>query len=154
MIRLNLEFIHSGARAPSRAHASDAGWDLYAPADHLIPSTTDYDPSGYEVEIHSNRYRIPLGLKLAIPAGYYGMIAGRSGLAAKGISTHYGIIDPGYRGEVCVLLTNNRTTPYPVKQGDRVAQLLILPLPQTEIAIVDSLDATARGAGGFGSSGR
>lgn len=132
-----------GARVPSRAHADDAGLDLCAVEDAVIP------PLG--------RALIGTGVAIAIPAGTAGMVCPRSGLAVRhGITVLNGpgIVDAGYRGEIKVPLHN--TDPeqsFPVRAGDRIAQLVIVPVLAPDLEIVESLDETERATGGFGSSG-
>jgi dUTP pyrophosphatase len=100
---------------------------------------------------------IPTGLAMAIPRGYEGQVRPRSGLAAKHAVTVVnapGTIDADYRGEVKVLLINHGREPFAIAHGDRVAQLIIAPVVQAELAVVEELSETDRGAGGFGSTGR
>jgi dUTP pyrophosphatase len=97
-------------------------------------------------------------LAVAIPEGHAGFVQPRSGLAARhGISVvnSPGLIDSGYRGEIKVVLLNtDLAEPFQVETGDRIAQLVIVPVPAVEVVVVDELDDTVRGVGGFGSSGR
>ena len=136
--------LSDAARVPSRAHDGDAGLDLYAAEDVRL------DPG--------ERASVGTGLAVAIPDGHAGLVLPRSGLAAKhGISVVNapGLIDSGYRGEVRVLLLNtDRAEAFAVEVGDRIAQLLITPFAAPDPVEAEDLDATARGAGGFGSSGR
>jgi dUTP pyrophosphatase len=132
------------AAAPARAHEGDAGYDLRAiEAVRLAPG---------------ERASIGTGLAVAIPDGCAGLVLPRSGLAARhGISVVNapGLIDAGYRGELRVLLLNtDRQATFEVAPGDRIAQLVIVRHEAPEPVEVDSLDATVRGAGGFGSTGR
>ena len=91
---------------------------------------------------------------MAIPEGYYGRIAGRSGLAVKkSIDVGGGVVDCDYRGEVCVVLVNHSDTPFEVNVSDRVAHMIITPCEKIEIA-VGNLDETSRGESGFGSTGK
>jgi dUTP pyrophosphatase len=102
------------------------------------------------------RRGIPTGLALAIPAGYEGQVRPRSGLARRcglTVANAPGTIDADYRGEVIVLLINLGTEPVRIAPGDRIAQLVIAPVAHAEIAEVDELPASARGEGGFGSTG-
>ena len=100
-------------------------------------------------------HMIETGIALAIPHGYYGKIEARSGLALKyGVMIQAGIVDSDYRGTVRVLAFVAGTDIWAIKAGDKIAQLLILPVPEFEPVKVESLDETARGAGGFGSTGR
>ena len=129
---------------PGQGHDDDAGYDLCANADAVI------EPGG-------GRALVPTGLAVAIPAGCGGFVLPRSGLALKhGVTVLNapGLIDPQYRGEVQVLLVN--TDPkdqYMVRQGDRIAQLVIERVETIEWVEVAGLDATARSASGFGSTG-
>ncbi len=102
------------------------------------------------------RYAIPTGLRVAIPDGWEGQIRPRSGLALRqglGMPNAPGTIDADYRGELKVLLINLGPEPIEIERGMRVAQMLITPAPQTDIVVVDDLDATERGDSGFGSTG-
>lgn len=104
-----------------------------------------------------DRDRVPTGLCLAIPHGYEAQVRPRSGLAAKAGVTCLntpGTIDSDYRGEVQVILINLGAEDFVVRRGDRIAQMVIAPVIQAGWAEVESLDETARGAGGFGSTGR
>jgi dUTP pyrophosphatase len=103
------------------------------------------------------RRAIPTGLALQIPPGYEGQVRPRSGLALKhGITclNSPGTIDADYRGEVQVILANVSNTPFTLKRGDRIAQLVIAPVTQAQLVEVETLENTARGSGGFGSTGR
>ncbi|HMC05943.1 MAG TPA: dUTP diphosphatase [Solirubrobacterales bacterium] len=132
------------ARLPSRAHPGDAGLDLHAVSSVTIP------PGG--------RASVGTGVALEIPAGHAGLVLPRSGLAARhGIAlvNSPGLIDSGYRGEVKVLLLNtDRERSFQVEPGDRIAQLVVAPLAAVEPVEVAELATSARGGGGFGSSGR
>ncbi len=99
---------------------------------------------------------VPTGLKMAIPAGFEGCVRPRSGLAMKQgltLTNAPGTIDSDYRGEVKVLVINLGQEPIVLKRGDRIAQLLISPVAQAQVVKVESVDDTARGAGGFGHTG-
>ncbi|MFA6209984.1 MAG: dUTP diphosphatase [Candidatus Obscuribacterales bacterium] len=104
------------------------------------------------------RCRIPIGIIVEIPPGYEGQVRPRSGLADKaGISLTncVGTIDSDYRGEVQVLVVNHGQKPYTFEPGERIAQLLVTPVPEVEVVEVEELsDSAERGAGGFGSTGR
>lgn len=136
--------LSEAARAPTRAHPGDAGCDLYAAeAARLAPG---------------ERVSVTTGIAVEIPAGSAGLVLPRSGLAVKhGISVVNapGLIDAGYRGEVRVLLLNtDRNETFDVEPGDRIAQLVIVEVGDAEPVEADSLSESARGEGGFGSSGR
>ena len=132
------------ARAPTQAHEGDAGYDLYASEAALLGP--------------GERASVGTGIAVAIPDGCAGLVLPRSGLAARqGITLPNapGLIDSGYRGEVRVLLLNtDPDVPFDVAAGDRIAQLLIVRFESPPLEEADSLDETARGAGGFGSTGR
>lgn len=105
-----------------------------------------------------SRARIPTGIVLEIPPGYEGQVRPRSGLAAKAgitLTNCVGTIDSDYRGEVQILVINLGSEPYSIQPGERIAQLVIMPVPRVEVVEVDELDSGAdRGEGGFGSTGR
>ena len=135
--------LSDAARAPSRATEGDAGLDLYAAeAAELAPG---------------QRASVGTGIAVEIPEGCAGLVLPRSGLAARhGISVVNapGLIDSGYRGEVRVLLLNtDRDEPFTVAPGDRIAQLVIVGFHAVEPVEADELSESARGSGGFGSSG-
>ncbi len=99
---------------------------------------------------------IPTGLKIAVPNGYEAQVRPRSGLALKkniGVLNSPGTIDSDYRGEVGIILSNFGKEPFAVNRGDRIAQMVIAPVVQVKIVEVNELSETARGAGGFGSTG-
>jgi dUTP pyrophosphatase len=135
--------LSENATLPTRAHEHDAGLDLYAAEEARIP------PGG--------RASVGTGLAVAIPEGLAGLVLPRSGLALKrGVTlvNSPGLIDPGYRGEVRVLLLNtDQAAEYDCAPGDRIAQLLLVPFATASPAQADELDSSIRGAGGFGSSG-
>jgi dUTP pyrophosphatase len=143
-LSLRVKRLDPRAVLPSRAHEGDAGLDLHALDDfELAPG---------------ERAQVRTGIAIALPAGTAGLVLPRSGLAARhGISlvNAPGLIDEGYRGEVRVLLLNtDRAEAVTLAAGDRIAQLVITPVPAVEVVETDDLEATARGAGGFGSTGR
>lgn len=108
------------------------------------------------IQIHpGGRALIPTGLKMAIPSSYEGMVRPRSGLALKNgvtVLNTPGCVDADYRGDIGVILINHGCDPFDVHQGDRIAQLIINKIEQVEFEVVNELDDTARGAGGFGST--
>ncbi|KZV94014.1 dUTP diphosphatase [Exidia glandulosa HHB12029] len=128
------------ARAPTRGSALAAGYDLYSAEDKVVPA--------------HGKALIDTQLQIAVPADTYGRVAPRSGLASKHmIDTGAGVIDADYRGTVFVLLFNHSDNDFPVKEGDRVAQLVLEKIATPEVVEVEDLDATLRGSGGFGSTG-
>ncbi len=133
------------ARLPSRAHEDDAAFDLHADEELVLA------PGG--------RATVGTGVALALPEGSCGLVLPRSGLAARhGVTVLNapGLIDPGYRGEVKVVLLNtDPAEPFTVSAGDRIAQLLVLEPGAVALALAErELDGTGRGTGGFGSTGR
>jgi dUTP pyrophosphatase len=141
---LAVKRLHPDAVLPTRAYAGDAGLDL-----HAVEAIT-LQPGA--------RASVGTGIAVAIPAGQGGLVLPRSGLAARsGIAlvNAPGLIDAGYRGEICVLLLNtDRETPCEIALGDRIAQLVLVRLELPATLEVDVLPASERGEGGFGSSGR
>ncbi|HEX4819779.1 MAG TPA: dUTP diphosphatase [Acidimicrobiales bacterium] len=129
---------------PAYAHPGDAGADLVARDDVTIA------PRG-------GRVAIATGIAIAIPEGYAGFVLPRSGLALRhGITclNTPGLVDAGYRDELRVILVNtDPDAPYTVHRGDRIAQLVIQPVERTSFTVVDDLPESARGLGGFGSTG-
>lgn len=140
---LRVQRLHELARLPSRAHDDDAGYDLCAvQAATLGPG---------------ERATIRTGIAIELPAGHAGLVLPRSGLASRhgiAIVNAPGLIDPGYRGELKVLLLNtDREAAFEVTAGDRIAQLVIVAVAAPQIVEAAALAATLRGDGGFGSSG-
>ncbi len=137
--------LRDDAVVPRRANDGDAGFDLVAVEGHRIA------PRG-------GRALIGTGIALAIPDGFAGFVLPRSGLAVKhGVTCANapGLIDSGYRGELRVALVNHDAhDEYEVRAGDRIAQLVILPIPVVSLLSVDQLPDSGRGDGGFGSTGR
>lgn len=129
---------------PSYATAQSAGLDLMAAVE------------GEVILAPGSRQLIPTGLSIALPAGYEAQVRPRSGLALKhGITVlnSPGTIDADYRGEVKVLLVNHGAEPFVLKRGDRIAQMVVAPVTRIAWVVVERLDETERGAGGYGSTG-
>lgn len=143
MIELPVQRVRPDARLPSRAYPGDAGLDL------TTCERVELGPG--------ERAVVSTGIAVAIPAGHAGFVQPRSGLAARhGIAlvNGPGLIDAGYRGELRVVLLNtDREATFVAEPGDRIAQLVVLRLPEVELVEVDELPGSERGAGGFGSSG-
>lgn len=145
---------------PTKAHDTDAGFDLYA----YCPDATFYSwESGCQsnvkgVKVRPNEtYKFHIGIKLAIPDGYWGGIYARSGLATKcGLrpANCVGVIDSSYRGEIIVAIHNDSNETQLVHNGDRIAQLVIQKVEPTVFEEVSELDETSRGESGFGGSGK
>lgn len=132
--------LDNGAYMPTRAHKEDAGLDLYAREDKTVPL------KGSAV--------FDTGVHIELPMNTAGFLKSKSGLNVKHGITSEGVIDEGYTGSICVKLYNNTTEPYHVKKGDKISQLVILPILKPKLELVDSLEVTDRGGNGFGSSGR
>lgn len=144
MSELRFRKTRPGATLPARANPGDAGLDLYAAESaHIGPG---------------ERWKVSCGVAVEIPVGNAGLVVPRSGIADRhGISlvNGPGLIDSGYRGELAVLLLNNDPAEiFRVEVGDRIAQLVIVPIELPEPVEVEELTETTRGSGGFGSSGR
>ena len=142
-MHLNVLKIDSELPLPARAHPTDAGLDLHA---------------RFPVRLAPGEYAtVDTGVAVAIPGGHAGLVLPRSGLARRygvGLVNAPGLIDAGYRGEIRVILINHGRERCDIARGDRVAQLVIVPVALPAPRPVDRLDETERGAQGFGSSGR
>ena len=142
-IDLKIKMLDPGLDVPKYAKPGDAGLDLRSTVDvEILPG---------------QRQIIGTGVAVAIPEGFAGFVQPRSGLAAKQgmtIVNTPGLIDSGYRGEICVIAYNTDCDQtIQIKRGDRIAQLVILAVPTVRLVEVDELDVTTRGESGFGSSG-
>ena len=135
--------LHPDAKEPTKAHdddtGEDAGFDLYCLED---------------VVINSKITRIPTGIAMAIPKGWFGMVVDKSGIASKDIETHGGVIDNVFRGDIQVMLKIGTDAEYKFDKGQKVAQIVILPVPKVKLRLADKLSDTSRGATGFGASGK
>ena len=143
-MKIRIKKLNENAVIPSYGSEFAAGADLYAcmGQDNVIPA-------GKTLMIHT-------GIAMEIPAGYAGLVYARSGLASKrGLApaNKVGVIDADYRGEIMVALHNHSDDDQTIADGERVAQLVIAPVPSVEFEAVDELDETVRGSGGFGSTG-
>ena len=137
--------LDKGAKMPTRAHAYDAGLDLYAPEGEGIWTVP---PCGGSVVIDT-------GVHMEIPEGYCGLLVSKSGLNVKHDLTSTGLIDAHYTGSITVKLYNHHPClRYDVKPGDKISQIVILPCLRPEMEIADTLEETDRGDKGFGSTGR
>ncbi len=143
---LKVKLLRPGAQLPKRETPGSAGHDLRACIDEAVTL-----PAGGSI-------RLPTGLAIEMEsADYVAIIAARSSMAAKyGVTmgNGIGVIDSDYRGEISILLRNTSTEDFVINPGDRVAQLLLMPVALPEIIEVDELSETLRGTGGFGSTGR
>ena len=139
--------LYEDSVVPTFGSTDAAGADLYAYIDTV----------GEALTIHPhNTVMIGTGIAIALPVGYWGGVYARSGLASKrGLApaNKVGVVDPDYRGEIIVALHNHSDECQTIFHGDRIAQLLVAPIPSVEYIEVDNLDSTERGSGGFGHTG-
>lgn len=132
--------LDKGAIAPTRAHSIDAGLDIYTPIRVKI--------------FPGERAAIDTGVHIDIPAGYVGFLKSKSGLNVKhGIRTEGGVIDAGYTGSIVASICNGGDEPHTFEAGDKITQLVILPIETPEVEIIDCMPNTERGDDGFGSTG-
>jgi dUTP pyrophosphatase len=124
---------------PTRAHETDAGLDLYSMVDYVIPA---HGIGLFDTGVH-----------VEIPRGYVGLITAKSGLMLKGITSR-GTIDADYRGSIRAVLYNHLDKEHHIQKGQKITQLVIMPIITPELEVVGHLDETDRGDGGFGSSGK
>lgn len=132
--------LDEGAIMPTRAHDTDAGLDLYATETQIVPAK---ESAIFDTGVH-----------IELPTGTVGMLKSKSGLNVKHGLTSEGVIDVGYTGSIKVKLYNHSGHDYRVNEGDKISQLVIMPILTPTIELVESLDETERGDGGFGSTGR
>jgi dUTP diphosphatase len=143
---LRVKLLEPGARAPEVAHpGEDLGYDIFAlEAASLGPGAAIRVRTGIAVEARHPETDAPLGL----------LVRDRSSMAARGIATTGGVIDAGYRGEILVLMTNLGDIPAELKAGEKIAQMIPVPVLTGRVEVVEQLEDSARAAKGFGSSGR
>jgi dUTP pyrophosphatase len=143
VVQIQIRRLDAGLPLPTYAHPGDAGADLHTTVDLTLAP--------------GERRLVPTGVALAIPEGYVGLVHPRSGLAHRhglSIVNAPGTIDAGYRGEVQVCLVNlDAGTPIDLRRGDRIAQLVVQRVEQADFVEVAELDQSARGSGGYGSTG-
>lgn len=132
--------LDKGAYMPTRAHEADAGYDLRA-------MKSDYIPFGGSCVFDT-------GVHIEIPVGYVGMLKSKSGLNVNHNLVSEGVIDSGYTGSIKVKLYNHSKSAYYVEAGDKISQLVILPILTPDLEVVDKFDDTERGDNGFGSTGK
>ena len=145
-MQIKIKKLNPNAKTPTRGSEQAAGYDIYA----------CLETENLTIPAHCT-VKVPTGISMAIPEGYFGGIFARSGLASKkGLrpSNCVGVIDSDYRGEFIVMLHNDTNEPKTIENGDRVGQLVILPCMMIDFEETDCLDETVRGSGGFGSSGK
>ena len=129
-----------GAKMPHRAHMWDAGLDLFAVESQTVPARGS---ASFDTGVH-----------IELPPMFVGFVKSKSGLNVKHNLTSEGVIDCGYTGSIVVKLYNHGDADYEVKAGDKISQLVILPIALPDLELVDDLEQTERGNGGFGSTGR
>ena len=140
---MKIKLLSDKAKIPTRGSEEAAGWDLYATTDATIPP-------------HST-VKVSTDIAVEIPAGYFGAVFARSGLATKqGLrpANCIGVIDSDYRGPIIVALHNDSNQIHEILSGDRIAQLVFIPYSSWDWEVVDELSDTNRGDGGFGHSGK
>lgn len=143
-IKVNVK-LNDGASVPEYATSGAAAVDLRANVNESVTISP------------GERRLIPTGLSMSIPEGYVGIVAARSGLACKkgiALSNGIGVIDSDYRGEIGVSLHNTSSEPFTVEKGERIAQMMFMPVCAACFCVCESLDETQRGEGGFGSTGK
>ncbi len=144
-MKIKFKKLRAGAVTPTRGSAYAAGYDLYACLDNTVTIAP------------GETAMISTGLSVAVPEGYFGAVFARSGLASKqGLrpANCVGVCDSDYRGEYTVALHNDSALPREVANGDRIAQLVVMPFLEVEFEEAEELSETERGAGGFGSTGK
>ncbi len=138
---LKIKKLREDVKLPTYGHPGDAGFDVYIPDDLTIQP--------------GERLSIPLGLAMEIPEGYAGLLLDKSGLSHKhGLKSFGGVIDSGYRGEFHAGIMNLSNKPYTFAKGDKIIQMLIMPVAEVNIIEADELSDSPRGAGAFGSTGK
>ena len=140
-MKVKIKRVRESAQLPTKAHATDAGFDLYA------------DSMGYD---DCNNVVYGTGIAVEVPQGYVGLVFPRSSIARTGLilSNAVGVIDSGYRGEVMAKFRRANIPSDEYKLGERIAQLIIIPYPEVEFELVEELSDSDRGVGGYGSSGK
>lgn len=132
--------LDEGAKMPTRAHEADAGYDLYSRENAVI--------------YHGDSHRFDTGVHVQIPRGYAGLIVSKSGLNVRYGVQSEGLIDADYTGSITVKLYNHGNAAVRIEKGQKISQLVIIPIITPELEQAESLEETERGDGGFGSSGK
>jgi dUTP pyrophosphatase len=146
MVSIKVKKLSAAAQAPRYAHVGEFGdlaADLYASAGTVLAAAGEAGSTA----------AVATGIALEFPATHGALVEDRSGLAVRGVTTLAGVIDPGYRGEIKVVMTNLGAAPVEIQAGDRIAQLRIVQRIEATFEEVEELGEAARGAGGFGSTG-
>lgn len=140
-MELKIKKLHPNLKIPKYAHTGDAGFDLYVPEEVTIKP--------------GERLSIPLGIAMEIPEGHAGLLLDKSGLSHRhGLKSFGGVIDAGYRGELHAGIMNLGKESYTLQAGDKIIQMLIMPVVCVDIVETDNLSNSSRGIGAFGSSGK
>jgi len=139
LLILKYKKLNKSAKEPSRAHDTDAGYDLYSTEEVIIPA--------------GDRAMVSTGISLSIPIGHVGLIWDRSSMGVKGVKVMGGVIDSGYNGEVKVILSNLSKKDLRIDHGQKIAQLLLQEVKSPTLKLVEEVEETTRGNKGFGSSG-
>ncbi len=137
---IKIKRLHPDAKLPSYAHPGDVGMDLYAMEEYVVA------PSAH--------VRIPNGVALEFPVGFAAIVKDKSSISKAGLHTMGGVFDAGYRGEYNIHLVNLSDTTYTIEKGDKVAQLVIIPVEIVDLEEVSELSDSARGTSAFGSTGK
>ena len=138
-MKIKVMLDNENLKMPTKAHDADAGFDLYAPEDFIIRS--------------GSSAIVSTGVHFEIPRGYTGFLKSKSGLNVKSGISGEGVIDSGFTGSVVAKLYNNGNDTVKFEKGQKIIQIVFLPIPEVELELTDSFEATERGDGGFGSSG-
>ena len=140
MVFVYVKLLNENSEAPTKAHRSDAGYDLYASEDTVV--------------VGRQRTTIKTGVSFDMPEGLAGLIWPRSGLSVKkGIDVLAGVVDAGYRGEIMVCLYNTSDEDVEINRGDRIAQIIFQEVPAISLLLREELETSQRGSNGFGSTG-
>ena len=140
--------LDEGAKMPTKAYATDGGFDIYSREDKVVPARGS---AIFDTGVHIDLPKLQICDQVLLTAG---MLKSKSGLNVKHNITSEGVIDIGYEGSIVVKLYNHGDTDYEVKKGDKISQLCIVPIVPVELELVDELVGGERGNNGFGSSGR
>lgn len=140
--KMKVKLVSEYAQLPTRGSEDAAGLDLYCPFHIKVPA--------------DSQKKIPLGVAVEIPKGHMGLLVPRSSMSKTPLrcANSVGIIDEDYRGEISIVYENVSCKDYTIARGDRIAQLIIVPIKLVDVVEVDELTATERGSGGYGSTGK
>lgn len=150
---LKYKLLHPDAKKPYLATKDSIGYDFYAIQDILIPAARPFNEYIPFEEMYPGIKKVRTGLAIQFPLGWGGFINDKSSMGAKGIHCFAGVIDPGYTGEILVVLANFSSTNHLIKKGDRFVQICFHPVGISDPEEVLEFAKTERGVGGFGSTG-